>query len=1227
VKPAPLPPNESERLAALLDYGILDTPEESAFDDLTRLVAEICAVPIALITLIDLDRQWFKSRVGVDHKETPRNISFCGYTLLQADLLVVEDAAADPRFADNPMVCGDLKIRFYAGMSLITPGGCAVGTLCALDRKPRTLTPEQAQTIRILSHQAVTQLELRHKLAVLNRTLAEQKKSEEALRKAEAKYRSIFENVVEGIFQTTPEGRYISVNPMLAKIYGYDSPAELMSAVNDIEHQIYVDPNRRDEFERWIQKKGVVTKFESQIYRKDRSVIWISENARAVRNENGEVLYYEGTVEDITDRKLTEDALRNSEVLYHSLVETLPQNIFRKDLLGRFTFANRRFCETLKRPLSEILGKTDFDFFPAHLATKYYHDDLRVIESLQPFETVEAHQSVDEGITYVQVMKTPLYDHGGRVVGIQGIFWDVTERKKIEEQLAYERDLLQALLDYAPDNIYFKDRESRFIKCSKALADRFGLSDPKDAVGKTDFDFFNREHALTAFEDERRIIATGQPIIGKTEKEIWQGGKNTWALTSKMPLRNQAGEIIGTFGVSKDITALKAAEEELEKARDAALESARLKSEFLANVSHEIRTPMNAIMGMTSLLLDTELTEEQEDFAETIRNSADNLLTLVNDLLDFSKIEAGKIVFETIDFDLRDEVEETVEILAERAQSKGIELATWIHEETPRLLRGDPGRLRQILINLVGNAIKFTERGEVVVDVALQSETQSEAVIRFTIRDTGIGIPSKAIPLLFHAFTQADGSTSRKYGGTGLGLAIVKQFVELMHGQIGVESVEGEGSTFWFTVGLEKQTESKRKSFPSAAREILTGIKVLIVDDNDTIRQILTQQLNAWKMENAPASSGAEALALLRSAAASGKPFHLAILDLQMPGLDGLTLAHRIKADPAIAGTRLIMLTSIGSRLEHQILRKEGFSSYLVKPVKQSRFFDVLANVTDETIPPALAAVTDPAAGPVIEQKSTRGVRVLLAEDNRVNQKLALKQLDKLGYTADVVANGQEVLSAIQSAPYDIILMDCQMPEMDGYEATVQIRRQEKEDPNAAKAKPIYIIAMTAHAMRADRERCLSMGMDDYLSKPVQISELGTVLRRATRRGAAAQTSLPPKEEAQSIDKSVIHGLRELRSEDQPDPVCELIDLFVEDAEERLRKMETALDENNLPAVASLAHGLKGSASNLGARPLSALCGQLEKQAKAARKAGVAKLLRRVKKEYEQVKSELDKEK
>ena len=505
----------------------------------------------------------------------------------------------------------------------------------------------------------------------------------------------------------------------------------------------------------------MVTKFESQVHRKDGSIIWISENARAVHDEQDHLLYYEGTVEDITERKQTEEALRNSEVLYHSLVETLPQNIFRKDLQRRFTFANGRFCETLKKPLSEILGKTDFDFFPADLANKYYHDDLRVIESLQAFETVEAHQSVDGGMSYVQVMKAPLYDHEGRVVGIQGIFWDVTERKKIQEQLAYERDLLQALLDNAPDSIYFKDRDSRFIKCSKAIARRFGFNDPQEAVGKTDFDFFTKEHAQVAFDDEQQIIRSGQPIIGKTEKETWKENQDSWALTSKMPLRNQAGEIIGTFGVSKDITALKRAEEELEKARDAAVESARLKSEFLANVSHEIRTPMNAIMGMTGLLLDTELTEEQQDFAETIRNSADNLLSLVNDLLDFSKIEAGKLTLENLDFDLRDEVEETVEILAERAQSKGIELATWIHEGIPCSLCGDPGRLRQILINLIGNAVKFTERGEVVVDVQKETESDTDAVIRFAVRDTGIGIPSKAIPFLFHAFTQADGSTSR----------------------------------------------------------------------------------------------------------------------------------------------------------------------------------------------------------------------------------------------------------------------------------------------------------------------------------------------------------------------------------------------------------------------------------------------------------------------------------
>ncbi|HEU0040380.1 MAG TPA: PAS domain-containing protein, partial [Verrucomicrobiae bacterium] len=512
-----------------------------------------------------------------------------------------------------------------------------------------------------------------------------------------------------------------------------------------------------------IQRDGIVSKFASQVYRKDRSIIWISENARVVRDSRGDALYYEGTVEDITEHKRAEQAVRDSEVLYHSLVESLPQNIFRKDREGRFTFGNMKFCATLGKAPEEIIGKTDADIFPAELAAKYQRDDHRVLDTGETFETVEEHQTA-HGKIYVQVIKTPLYDAVGNIIGVQGMFWDVTERRKIEEALAYERDLLRALLDNIPDNIYFKDRQSRFLKVGEALARKFSLKDPEAAVGKTDFDFFTPEHAQAAYEDEQLIIRSGQPLIGRTEKETWHDGSVTWGLTTKMPFRNKAGEIIGTLGVTKDITQLKETERELAKARDAALESARLKSEFLANMSHEIRTPMNGIIGMTGLLLDTELNEEQRDFAATIRSSADALLTIINDILDFSKIEAGKLSIEHIGFDLRDVVESTVELLAERAEAKSIELASWVLDDVPRYLRGDPGRLRQVLTNLLGNAIKFTERGEVVVRVTRESELENQVSIRCAVTDTGIGIPHDSQRKLFQAFTQADGSLTRRYG-------------------------------------------------------------------------------------------------------------------------------------------------------------------------------------------------------------------------------------------------------------------------------------------------------------------------------------------------------------------------------------------------------------------------------------------------------------------------------
>ena len=677
-----------------------------------------------------------------------------------------------------------------------------------------------------------------------------------------------------------------------------------------------------------------------------------------------------------------------------------------------------------------------------------------------------------------------------------------TGPKPWERDRAFDGNLLQALIHALPDRIYAKDTLSRFTLNNRAHLTALGALTQEEALGKTDADFRPAAIAAASLADDSRVL-TGEAIVNREETSVLPDGSQIHLLTTKVPLRDASGRIIGLVGVSKDVTARRQAEEELKRAnhrleettREAtrlaaeAAEANAAKSEFLANMSHEIRTPMNGVIGMTGLLLDTDLTPEQRQFAEVVRTSADALLSLINDILDFSKIEAHKMEIERLDFDLRSTVEGAAELLAPKAYEKGLRLAGFVAPDVPGLLRGDPGRLRQVLVNLAGNAVKFTERGEVVMRVELLGGDQRTATLRFSVTDTGIGIPAPHLSRLFQPFTQMDGSTTRRFGGTGLGLAISKQLVELMGGEIGADSVVGEGSTFWFTVPMGKQPET-------TARQVFTfadveGRRVLVVDDFATNRQLVVALLSKWGCRSAEASSSADALRLLGEAAAAGDPFDAAVLDMQMPDVDGCMLGRQIKADPLVAGTALVMMTSIGQPGDGRAARNAGFAAYLTKPVKSQHLYDCLALALGRQADPAAAAAPLITRHTIAEAKARPGkARILVVEDNRVNQIVILAMLRKTGYTADLVANGREALAALTAGRYDLVLMDCQMPVMDGYEATLEIRRLESPVRN------LPVIALTASAMEGDRDRCLAAGMDDFISKPVTADAVAGVLER-----------------------------------------------------------------------------------------------------------------------------------
>jgi PAS domain S-box-containing protein len=746
---------------------------------------------------------------------------------------------------------------------------------------------------------------------------------------------------------------------------------------------------------------------------------------------------------------------------------------------------------------------------------------------------------------------------------------EIVERRKAEQALWESEQLYAQIALNASDVLYV-------IHTDTEQVDWFGQIDNVLGYGEGEFarslEAWNRSiHA----DDRERVSAAYREAhhSGRTFTEEYRiarkdGSYVYWSDRGR-PIYNHKGVVIKFIGACTDITERKHREEELCKAKEGAEAASHAKSQFLANMSHEIRTPMNGIIGMTSLALETELTGEQRGLLTTVKESSDTLLALINDILDFSKIEAGKLTLEPVEFDLRNCLEDTLLTVALRAHQKGLELACHLPPDVPEALVGDPGRLRQVVLNLVGNAIKFTARGEVVVGVHVKSQNEYGVTLHFTISDTGIGIPTEKQRMIFEPFTQADGSTTRNYGGTGLGLAISTQLVALMGGRIWVESEVGEGSRFQFTARFALQENPAARPVPTQV--ILKGLPTLVVDDNATTRRILEEFLHRWEMKPVPVGGGEAALTELERAATAGQSYPLVLLDAMMPHVDGFALARKIKESPHLANAVIMMLSSADQVTDSARCRELGVSVYLTKPVRQSELLDAIMSALGDG---KLRAAASSMAETV--RKNYCSLRVLLAEDNPVNQRLAVRIMEKWGHSVTVVGNGRKALETWAKEDFDLILMDVQMPEMSGLEATEAIREREKTS-----ARRIPIIAMTAHAMEGDREKCLAVGMDQYVTKPIDQKRLFEVVEAfCVVRPHSESLSMNQSSQELSFDPDAalkrVDGDREL--------LREVANLFFEDTPRLLAEVRNAIQRGDGKALERSAHTLKGSVGNFGAR-------------------------------------------
>ncbi|MBN2297254.1 MAG: PAS domain S-box protein [Deltaproteobacteria bacterium] len=1071
------------------------------------------------------------------------------------------------------------------------------------------------------------------------RDITENIQAQRSIRKSEEKYRTILESIEEGYYEVDLNGYFRFSNDSLCRILGC-SREELLG----VRYSEYVGEKTAEEifrtFNQVFEIGQDVEAAEWEFIRKEDSQrIYIEVSVSRIMSKNGKCKGFRGIVRDVTKRVQAERALSESEQRYRLLAENIKDLIWTSDLDLNFTYLSPSVKamtgatveEALQLNIRHVMNKETFKMIRSEVDAVL--EQVRMGRS-QNEKTVrlEFEHTRSDGTTFwADVNASVQFDSKGEPIGFVGITRDVTDKINAENERKKNEMKYHTILESIEEGYYEVDMSGRLIFFNDTFYRMIGYS-KHEMIGMRYRKFMDRINAKKVLGVFSRVFSSGRPEMGFGWEFIKKDGSRIQVESSVMLMKGSDGEPAGFRGVLRDVTQRKQGEE-LKAAMIKAEAENRAKSEFLANMSHEIRTPLNGIIGMAELALDTPVDENQRSILNAINRESDTLLNLINDILDFSKIEAEKLEFENIDFDLRVLIEDLASSFAIRSEKKGLEFFSFLSPEVPAHIIGDPGRLRQVLTNLASNALKFTGKGDIFIKAEMKREFDDKVEILFTVRDTGIGIPIDKQDKIFESFTQADGSTTRKYGGTGLGLTISKRIVEVMGGQIGVTSSEGHGSTFWFTAVFEKQQEARSVY---AIKEIdLGSLNVLIVDDNETNRYILMEYLKTWGCRAVESTGGEEALSMLAAASASDQPFDLILMDFHMPGMDGFELTEKIREMPTCNKVPIILLTSMGEHGDSNYCRAIGIQGYLPKPTRRDDLRRAIVSVM------GLCTGDEGEDNPRLVTRHTiaedfrKDIRILLAEDYPTNQQVALRHLQKAGYHVDIAENGQLAVAACKRRHYDLILMDIQMPVMDGYSATVEIRRWEKKrkkeglgDDSKAAAR-IPIIAMTAHAIMGYRDKCMEVGMDDYLAKPLRREELLNMVDKWVKAGPVVpEKSTETPETGTDKDVETMPGdppidykraMDEFECDDEF--LRELLEEFIRNVKGQIQTIQKAITDGNAEKVRTEAHSIKGGAANLTADDLAKAAYDLEMLGKSGDVADGAELLERLETELVRVES------